>query len=171
MQEQNNGEQHLNEESLQEEPNPPQTDITEPRGIALNKPIMVRRSAISYDYVVYFQELDYDCGIDNDLVSFSQAINSDKSDKWIDAMKEELKSMTQNNVWDLIEFPEGSKRVGCKWVFKTKHDSIERYKVRLVAKGYTQKDNIYYKETFSPFSKKGSLRIIMALVAQYDLEL
>ena len=45
---------------------------------------------------------------------FSQAINSDKFDKWIDAMKEELKSMTQNNVWDLVELPEGSKRVGCK---------------------------------------------------------
>ena len=45
---------------------------------------------------------------------FSQAINNDKFDKWIDAMKEELKSMTQNNVWDLVELPEGSKRVGCK---------------------------------------------------------
>ena len=73
--------------------------------------------------MVYLQELDYDCGIDNNPVSFSQAINSDKFDKWIDAMKEELKSMTQNNVWDLVELQEGSKQVGCKWVFKTKHDS------------------------------------------------
>ena len=52
--------------------------------------------------------------IDNDPVSFSDAINVDNSDKWLDAMKDELKSMAQNNVWDLIELPEGCKRVGCK---------------------------------------------------------
>ena len=109
LQEQNNGEQHLNEEAPQEEHNPPQTNINEPQGIALNKPVRVKRSAISDDYVVYLQESDYDYGIDNDPVSFSQAINSDKSNKWIDVMKEELKSMTQNNVWDLVELPEGSK--------------------------------------------------------------
>ena len=82
--------------------------------------------------------------------------------------------MAENNVWDLIEFSEGFKWVGCKWVFKTKRDSngnIEWFKVRLIAKGYTQKDDIDYKETFSPVSKKDSLRIIMALVTQYDLEL
>ena len=68
--------------------------------------------------MVYLQESDYDCVIANDPVSFSQAINSDKSDKWIDVMKEELKSMTQNNVWDLVELLEGSKRVGCKWFLR-----------------------------------------------------
>ena len=70
--------------------------------------------------------------------------------------------------------PEGFKRVGYKWVFKTKRDSngnIEWFKARLVAKGYTQKDGIDHKETFLPVSKKDSLRIIMALVAQYNLEL
>ena len=124
--------------------------------------------------MVYLQESKFDLGIDNDPVSFSQAISNDNSDKWIDAIKDELKSMEHNEVWDLVELPECSKRVRCKWVFKTKRDSkgnIEHYKARLVAKGFTQKDSIDYKKTFSPISKKDSLRIIMALIAHYDLEL
>jgi len=105
-----------------------------------------------------------DLSIDNDPISFSEAINGDHSDKWLDAMKDELKSMTHNDVWDLVELPKECKRVGCKWVFKTKHDfqgNIERYKARFVAKGFTQKYGIDYKETFSPVFKKDSFRIIM----------
>ncbi|TYK26671.1 Retrovirus-related Pol polyprotein from transposon TNT 1-94 [Cucumis melo var. makuwa] len=116
----------------------------------------------------------FDLSIDNDPVLFSQATKGDNSTKWLDAMKEELKSMNDNEVWNLVELPKESKRVGCKWIFKTKRDSngnIKRYKARLAAKGYTQKDDIDYKETFSPVSKKDSLGIIMALVAHYDLEL
>ena len=70
--------------------------------------------------------------------------------------------------------PNDVKAVGCKWVFKTKKDSlgyIERYKAGLVAKGFTQREGINYKETFSLVSKKDSLRIIMALVAHFDFDL
>ena len=64
------------------------------------------------------------------------------------------------------------KPIGCKWIFKTKRDSkgdVERYKARLIAKGYTQKECIDYKEIFSPVSSKDSFRTIMALVAHFAL--
>ena len=83
-------------------------------------------------------------------------------------------SMEHNGVWDLVELPKDCKRVGCKWVFKTKHEShgnLERYKAKLVAKGYTQKDDIDYKEMFLPISRKDSFKIIMTLVAHYDSKL
>ena len=134
-----------------------------------------RRSAIPDDYVVFLQEHEDDIGVnEDDPINFLQAMKSSDSQMWIDAMNEEMKSMKDNDVWDLVPLPEGAKPIGCKWIFKTKRDSkgdVERYKARLVAKGFTQKEGIDYKETFSPVSTKDSFRIIMALVAHFDLEL
>jgi Reverse transcriptase (RNA-dependent DNA polymerase). len=112
--------------------------------------------------------------LDIDPISFKEAMKSEHSSEWLKAMKDEIKSMSTNKVWDLVEIPEGAKTVGCKWVYKTKHDpkgNIERFKARLVAKGFTQREGIDYNETFSPVSTKDSFRIIMAVVAHYDLEL
>ena len=81
--------------------------------------------------------------------------------------------MQDYKVWELVPLPEGVKPIGCKWMFKIKQDSkgnVERYKARLVVKGYTQKEGIDFKETFSPVSSKKNFRTIMDLVAHYDLE-
>ena len=140
----------------------------------LRRSSRVRKSAIPSDYVVYLQETDYMSGLNQDPISFSEAMSRTDSEKWSDAMNDELNSMANNQVWDLVELPEGFRAVGCKWVYKTKTDAsgnIERYKARLVAKGFLQKEGIDYHDTFSPVSKKDSLRIIMALVAHFDLEL
>ena len=134
-----------------------------------------RRSAISDDYVVFLQEHEGDIGVmEDDPINLHQVKQSSNSQKWIDAMNDEMKFMKDNNVWGLVELLEGVKPIGCKWIFKTKRDSkgnVERYKARLVAKGFTQKEGIDYKETFSPVSTNDSFRIIMTLVAHFDLEL
>ena len=89
-------------------------------------------------------------------------------------MKDEMNSMTFNGVWNLVELLDNAKAIGCKWVFKTKKDSlenIERYKARLIVKGFTQKEWIDYKETFFPVLKKDSFCIIMTLATHFDLGL
>ena len=73
-----------------------------------------------------------------------------------------------------MELPGNCKEIGCKWIFKIKKVSkgkIERFKAKLVAIGFIQKDRIDFNETSSPISTKDSFRIIIALVVYFDLEL
>ena len=83
--------------------------IEEAQEIALRRFKRQRRPAISSDYVVYLLEHECELSIDEDPISFKQAMKSDISEKFLSAMKEELKSMDDNKVWDLVDLPEGSK--------------------------------------------------------------
>ena len=72
--------------------------------------------------------------MEGDPTSFEEAMRSVYSFKWQEAMKVEINSMNTKDVWDLDEIPNRAKTVGCKKVYKTKHDSkgnVERYKARL----------------------------------------
>ncbi|GLC41061.1 hypothetical protein PLESTB_000947700 [Pleodorina starrii] len=93
--------------------------------------------------------------------------------QWKAAMDEEMKSLMENGTWDLEELPKGVKKIGLKWVFKVKRDAkdIERYKARLVAKGFTQREGVDFGEVFAPVGKYASLRALLAVVAERDLEL
>ena len=74
-------------------------------------------------------------------------------------MKDEMTSMSHNKVWSLIDFPDGCKLIGFKWVFMTKHNAkglVEKYKAILVAKGYSQQEGFDFKEALSFVSTKDS---------------
>jgi len=109
--------------------------------VSLRRSTRKRRSVISDEYLVYLQEHEDGISLtEDDPINFCEAMKSSKSQKWIGAMEEELKSMRDNDIWDLVELPEGVNPIGCKWIFKTKRDymgNIERYKARLAAKGFT----------------------------------
>ena len=92
----------------------------------------------------------------------------------MDAMKDELSSMDKNSVWELVDQPPSRKVIRNKWVLKVKRKadgSIDKYKARLVVKGFTQEEGIDYDETFSFIARVASVRLIFAIVAQLDLEL
>ena len=117
-----------------------------------------RRSAIPNDYILFHQEYEVDVNlIEDDPINLQQALQSSNSHKWIDAMKDKMKSMEDNGFWDLVEFPKGSKPISYKCIFKTKRDSngnVKRYKACIVSKGFTQKKGIDYKETLSSFYER-----------------
>ncbi|KAK8665988.1 hypothetical protein V6N13_006141 [Hibiscus sabdariffa] len=82
--------------------------------------------------------------------------------------------MSENQVWTLVEPPEGIKPIGCKWVFKKKTDmdgNVQTYKGRLVAKGFRQIHDVDYDETFSPVAMFKSIRILLAIAAFHDYEI
>ena len=93
----------------------------------------------------------------------------------MEAMVEEMESLNKNKTWELPELPKVKKSIGCKCVFRKKEvvseKEGERFKVRLITKGYSQRHGINYNEVFSPVVRHTSIRVVLALVAHQDLEL
>uniref|UniRef100_A0A2N9HY47 Integrase catalytic domain-containing protein n=1 Tax=Fagus sylvatica TaxID=28930 RepID=A0A2N9HY47_FAGSY len=97
-----------------------------------------------------------------------------QSSEWMKAMEEEIHALKQNQTWDLMPKPRDVKPISCKWVYKIKRrpdGSIERYKARLVARGFSQQYGLDYDETFSPVAKLTTVRVLLALAANKDWNL
>ena len=85
--------------------------------------------------------------------TIDEVLSSPDKKLWEEAMQKEMKSIEENDVWDIVELHKGKKTVGCRWVYKKKigsDGSIKRYKAQLIAKGYSQQYGQDYDETFSP---------------------
>jgi hypothetical protein len=106
--------------------------------------------------------------------SFAEAMSSADRDKWELAAKDEMDSIQQAGTWTLTPLPASRQAIGCRWVFKIKRKadgSVDRYKMRLVAKGFSQKPGIDYEETFAPVAKFATIRALLSMAAHYDLEI
>ena len=93
--------------------------------------------------------------------------------KWELAMEEEMDSLMHNQTWDLVKFPAGKTTLQNKWVYRLKEEDggKQRYKARLVVKGFAQKKGIDFDEIFPPVVKMNSIRTILSLLAAEDLHL
>ncbi|GKB94890.1 ribonuclease H-like domain-containing protein, partial [Tanacetum coccineum] len=95
-------------------------------------------------------------------------------EKYIEAMNNEIEALNRDNTWTICDLPVGRKAIGSKWLWKIKYKSngeIERYKARVVAKGFSQREGFDYLETFSHvvkiFTVRGMLNV--AICNGWDL--
>jgi len=89
--------------------------------------------------------------------------------KWLDAMKKELKMIEKNQTWELVDRPQHKKAIGVKWIFRTKLNLdgfVNKYKARLVVKGYAPMFGVDFSETFALVTRMNTIRL--ALAAQKD---
>ena len=110
----------------------------------------------------------------NEPTTYQKAKLGPDSESWLEAMRSEMQSMYDNQVWTLIDPPEGTKTIGCKWVFEMKSDmdgNLHTFKARLVVKGFKQTYGIDYDEIFSPVAMLKSIRILIAIAVYYDYEI
>jgi hypothetical protein len=142
----------------------PKEDTTEPR-----------RSTRTRTTPEWYGDLIVNAIVENDdPATYDEAMMSPDSNKWHEAMKSEMESMYENQVWTLVELPNDRKAVENKWIFKKKTDAdgnVTVYKARLVAKGFRQIQGIDYDETFSPVAMLKSVRIMLAIAAFFDYEI
>lgn len=148
----------------------PPVNATSPAESELRRSTRTKRPVVRDEFMSYFAR---DCSAE-DPTTIIEANNSYDSQKWHDAMKEELTAFQTNDTWTLVNLPEGRKPIKTKWVFKRKRaedGTVVRHKARLVAKGYTQQYGIDYVETFSPVVRYSSIRMLIALAAQRSLSI
>jgi hypothetical protein len=126
----------------------------------------VKRSKPFYSYTTLMCNL-----LDEEPTCFEEAI---EKKEWADVMTEEYQSIIKNDVWEIVPRPKSKDGVSYEWLFKIKHaadGSIEKYKARFVARGFSQKEGIDYEETFAPVARYTLIRTIIALTAKMKWKL
>ena len=101
------------------------------------------------------------------------ALSCPQNDDWLLALQDEITSLQQNNVFEVVDKLPTIKSLPCKGVFKIKYDqlgNVQRYKARLVAKGFKQVNGVDYAETFAPVARHSTLRLLLTIAAAKNWE-
>ena len=106
--------------------------------------------------------------------TYKEAVNSTEGLMWKEAIDSEIESILHNHTWELVDLPPCCKPLSSKWVFKRKRKvdgSIDKYKARLVIKGYKQTKGLDYFDTYSLVTRINSIRMVLPIDALRNLEL
>ena len=106
--------------------------------------------------------------------TYAQAMKRPDAAQWHTAAEEEYNAHLSNGTWKLVELPPDRRAIGCRWVFKIKRNadgSVERYKARIVAKGFSQRPGYDFVEIFAPTIRMATVRLILAQAALEDLHM
>ena len=96
------------------------------------------------------------------------------NENWRQAMNIEMEALKKNKTWELVDLFMGKRLVGCKWVYIVKYradGTLEKYKTRLVAKGYVQTYNMDYLKTFATVAKMNTFGVLLSLATNYNRDL
>ena len=120
---------------------------------------------------------DEECYIASDFdepTNIKDAFSGEHANEWKSAIQSEYDSLMDNNTWNLVPRPSDKNVIGNRWVFKVKRcadGSLERFKARLVAQGYTQSQGVDYQEVFAPVARYNSIRSLLAVANVCDWEI
>jgi hypothetical protein len=139
-----------------------------------NRPQRARKQVVRFNPATYavsagpptFEPL-------TDNPTYEEALKRPDWPEWLEAMQGELASMEVNECWKLVDQPDGTKALGCRWVLTIKRDArgnIERYKARLVVQGFAQRFGVDYEQVYAPVSSHPTLRTFVAYAAYHKLE-
>ncbi|XP_026384364.1 uncharacterized protein LOC113279944 [Papaver somniferum] len=114
----------------------------------------------------------YNMHDEGDPKTYDEAISSRDANFWKEAINDEKHSRLTNGTWIYCDLPPGAKAIGCKWISKRKLNvdgTIDKFKAKLVAKGYKQQHCIDYFDTYAPAARITSIRCLIALASMHKL--
>ena len=135
------------------------------------EPRRSKRARVEKDFGLDY----YVFNIEENPQNLKEALTSPDAIFWKEAVNDEMKSLIYNRTWKLVDLPSGCKIIGCNWVLRKQlkpDGSIDKFKVRLVAKGFKQKVDLDFFDTFSPVTRIISIRLLIAIAAAiFDLKI